>query len=48
MFVRFDPTFYVINESQGNVTVWVYVDEGVNGSFTVALLPGKGEWDMLK
>ena len=48
MFVRFDPTSYTTTESQGNVTVWVHVDEGVNESFTVALLPGEAEWDMFK
>ena len=43
MFVRFDPTTYTTTESQGNVTLLVHVDEGVNGSFTVALLPGEGD-----
>ena len=43
MFVRFDPTTYTATESQGNVTLLVHVDEGVNGSFTVALLPGEGD-----
>ena len=43
MFVRFYPTSYTTTESQGSVTVWVHVDEGVSQPFTVALLPGEGD-----
>ena len=43
MFVKFDPTFYTTTESQGSVTVWVHVDEGVSKPFTVALLAGEGD-----
>ena len=43
VFVRFDPTSYTTTESQGSVTVWVHVDEGVSAPFTVALLPGEGD-----
>ena len=41
--MRFDPTIYTTTETKGSVTVWIHVDEGISESFTVALIPGKGD-----
>ena len=44
MPVRFDPTSYNTTETDGSVTVhvWVY-DDRVIEPFTVALIPGEGD-----
>ena len=43
--MRFDPTYYTTTETNGSVTVWVHVDEGVSEHlpFTVALIPAEGD-----
>ena len=44
VLVRFDPTSYNTTETDGSVTVhvWVYADRVIE-PFTVALIPGEGD-----